>query len=116
MFSRQVKDFFRSKNWNESAKFVHITRAWHCACNMRGMHADKRVQCLYEMHQYLTKGIDFDMFPSPFGCYIKGMPIQTFEAILQNILTRLQLYKFAHDGNYNARSVSTLSNESFFQI
>ena len=42
------------------------------------------------------------------------MPIQTFEAILQNISTRIQLYQFAHGGNHNVRSISTLSNESFF--
>ena len=42
------------------------------------------------------------------------MPIQTFEAILLNISTRIQLYQFAHGGNYNTKSVSTFSNESFF--
>ena len=99
MFSCQVEDFFRENNWNEMAEFVCITRAWHCACNMWGIHTDKRVQCLYEMHNFLTKDIDFDAFPSLFGCYIKGMPIQTYKAILQNISTCIQLYKFAHGGN-----------------
>ena len=32
----------------------------------------------------------------------------------QTISTRIQLYSFAHERCYNARSVSTLSNESFF--
>ena len=95
MFSHQVEYFFRQQNWMESAEFVQITRAWHCACNMRGMHADKHVQCLYDMHEFLTRGIDFDDFPSPFGRYVKGMPIQTYEAILQNISTCLPLYSFA---------------------
>ena len=101
MFSQQLEDFFREKNWHESAEFVHIVRTWHSACNMTGIKADKCVQCLYEMHKFLMKDINFDDFPSPIGRYIKGMPIQTYEAILQNILTHLQLYTFAHGGNYN---------------
>ena len=42
------------------------------------------------------------------------MPVQTFEAILQCISTRIFLYKFSIENNYNTRSVSTLANESFF--
>ena len=42
------------------------------------------------------------------------MTWQTFEAILQSIATRIQLYDYASGGVYNARSVSTLANESFF--
>ena len=42
------------------------------------------------------------------------MPVQTFEALLQNISTHILLYTLARDGKYNTRSVSTLSNESFF--
>ena len=42
------------------------------------------------------------------------MTWQTFEAILQNISTRIQLYQFAKGATYNSRAVSTLANESFF--
>ena len=48
------------------------------------------------------------------GRYIHGMTWQTFEALLQMISTRITLYSFAADATYNARSVSTLANESFF--
>ena len=34
--------------------------------------------------------------------------------MLQLISTRIQLYSFSAEGTYNARAVSTLSNESFF--
>ena len=44
------------------------------------------------------------------------MPVETFEALLQNILTHILLYTLARDGKYNTRSVSTLSNESFSDI
>ena len=33
---------------------------------------------------------------------------------LQNISTRIFLYSMTKDGTYNARSISTLANESFF--
>ena len=42
------------------------------------------------------------------------MTWQTFDALLQMISTRITLYSFAADATYNARSVSTLANESFF--
>ena len=109
-----MEDFFRDKGWNESADFVQTVHQWHSACNMRGISADMHVRSLFAMHKFLMKDVDFDNFPPDFGRYVKGMPIQTFEAILQNISTRIQLYQFAHGGNYNARSISTLSNESFF--
>ena len=48
------------------------------------------------------------------GRYIKGLTWQTYEALLQKISTWIQLYTFAKEGMYNARSISTLSNESFF--
>ena len=48
------------------------------------------------------------------GRYIHSMTWQTFEALLQMISTRITLYSFAADATYNARSVSTLANESFF--
>ena len=67
------------------------------------------------MHQFLTTGIDFNKFPGLCsGRHVRGMPIQTFEAILQNIATRITLYSLSSDGTYNACSISTLANESFF--
>ena len=114
MFSRLVEDFFHDKSWNESADFVQTDHQWHRACNMRGISADMCVRSLFAMHKFLMKDVDFDNFPPDFGRYVKGMPILMFEAILQNISTRTQLYQFANGGNSNARSISTLSNESFF--
>ena len=66
------------------------------------------------MHEFLTKGINFDSVPFQYPeRYIKGLTWQTYEAILQMISTRIQLYTFAMQYTYNARAVSTLSNESF---
>ena len=66
------------------------------------------------MHYFLTEDLDFDQFPSEVtGRYIKGMPMLTFEALLQSISTRIYLYQLSIKGTYNTRSVSTLCNESF---
>ena len=81
---------------------------------MCGISADERVHGLYEMHIFLNEQVNFDKFPFNHNHYVGGMPIQTFEAILQNISTHIQLYEFANNGRYNAHSISTLSNESFF--
>ena len=102
-------------NFTDTANFIRLVRNWHDACNHRGLSADMRVLYLTEMHEFLTKGINFDAVPFQYpGRYIKGITWQTYEALLQMISTRIQLYTFAQDGTYNTRSVSTLSNESFF--
>ena len=67
------------------------------------------------MHKFLTDGINFNCIPFQYpGRYIKGITWQTFEALLQNILTRIQLYSYTNCGTYNACAISTLANESFF--
>ena len=67
------------------------------------------------MHKFLTKNINFWSVPfQEAGRYIRGMTWQTFEALLQNISVCIQLYSAAKDRTYNARSISTLANESFF--
>ena len=67
------------------------------------------------MYCFLTQDIDFNRFPFPLtGRYWRGMPVQTYEALLQNICTRIQLYDIAHNDTYNNRAISTLANESFF--
>ena len=114
-FSEPVENWMTRRGYTVTAYFVRLTRNWHHACNKRGLSADTRVQHLYTMHRFLTAGINFDQFPGKCSeRYIRGMPAQTFEAILQCISTRIFLYNFSLEKNYNTRSVSTLANESFF--
>ena len=104
-----------NKGHNGTANFICIVRNWFRACNEHGLKADEWVEYLYDMHHFLTTGIDFHKFPTLFsGRHMRGMPIQTFEAILQNIATRITLYSLSSDGTYNACSISTLTNERFF--
>ena len=111
-----VEKYMRDNNFTETAHFIKLVRNWHDACNHRGLSADTRVKFLFEMHEFLTRGINFNAVPSQFpGRYVRGLTWQTFEAILQTISTHIQLYYFSNDATYNSRAVSTLANKSFLQ-
>ena len=97
----------------KSAEFVYRFRRWFEACDKRGLSAEERVQRLVEMQEYLTRDISFETFP-PQGTHIKGMPVVTFEAILANVATRIQLYDICQEKTYNQRAVSSLAVENFF--
>ena len=56
--------------------------------------------------------VDWESFPPP-GRYVQGMPIQTYESIMQGISTRMQIFALSPTP-VNQRSISTLSIESFF--
>ena len=115
MFGKDVYLTLEANERKESAEFVRLVKGWHMACDKRGLCADVRVSGLYEMHKFLTDDMNFWSVPfqQP-GRYIHGMTWQTFEALLQMISTHITLYSFAADATYNARSVSTLANESSF--
>ena len=73
------------------------------------------LKVLCDIYKFLTKKLNFWSVPFQFpGRYIRGMMWQTFEALLQCVTTRIQLYEHAIGGTYNTHSVSTLANESFF--
>ena len=56
--------------------------------------------------------VNWETFPPP-GRYVKGMPVQTYESIMQGISTRMQIFAMSPTP-VNQRSISTLSIESFF--
>ena len=103
MFNYDVERYMHENNFIDTANFIRLVRNWHDTCNRRGLSADTRVLYLMEMHEFLTKGINFDAVPFQYlGRYIKGITWQTYEALLQMISTRIQLYTFAQDRTYNA--------------
>ena len=67
---------------------------------------------MQEMFNHLNSWIDLTDFPPPTK-YVKGMPIQTFEMILQNISTHMQLFASSNQP-INQRAICTLAIESFF--
>ena len=46
--------------------------------------------------------------------HVHGLPSTTFQSILQNISTRIQLYELSAKRTYNHRAISTLAVESMF--
>ena len=115
LFGDEVILTLESNGRKDSVEFLKLVKGWHMACDERGIPADVRVRALANMHKFLTNDINFWSVPFQHpGRYIRGMTWQTFEAILQCISTRIELYGYAQDGTYNTRSVSTLANESFF--
>ena len=115
LFSSTVENYMEKNGFSETINFIHLVCFWHEACNKRGISTDERVRRLCKMYQHLTSGINFTSVPFQYeGRYIRGMTWQTFEAILQNISTCIQLYQFAKGTTYNSRALSTLANESFF--
>ena len=115
MFNYDVEKYMYENGFVQTGNFVKLVRNWHNACNMRGISADERVRHLYVMHKFLTCDINFNSMPFEYsGRYVRGLTWQMFEAILQTISTRIQLYAFSNGNRYNTRAVSTLANESFF--
>ena len=92
---------------------VHKIRNWLDACNERGIPLQKWLKFFVEMNNYLFRFYDLQHFPVSL-MHICGLPSTTFQGILQNISTRIQLYRLSQNNTYNQRSVSTLAVESFF--
>ena len=114
-FSLPVQRHMLSKGYTETADFTQLIRNWFRACNDRGIKANERDEYWYNTHEFLTRGVNFKQFPSPLcSGYVKGMPVQTFEALLQICSTRIYLYALAVDKTYNSRGISTLQSESYF--
>ena len=113
LFSPGVEQkLIQNKAYNE-ALFTKLVRNWYNACHSRSMSTDDRVNNLWAFYSYLTKDIDFDIFPG-FTQYVKGIPIITYAGILQNISVRLSLYTISKFCTYNHRSISSLICKSFF--
>ena len=114
-FSLPVQCYMLPKGYAETAHFIQLIRNWFRACNERGIKVDERVEYWYDTHEFLTRGVDFKQFPSPLcSHYVKGMPVQTFEALLQICSSCIYLYALAVNKTYNSRGISTLQSESYF--
>ena len=111
-FSSDVEDELRKNSDYAEAKFVRLVRNWFEACDERGIDVYTRVRHLQDFFDFLTALVDWEEMPPPFS-YIKGMPIPTYESIMQGISTRLQIFALSNMP-INQRSISTVGIESFF--
>ena len=112
-FSEDVQKILTRCNYVSEAKFVHLIQNWYKACDERGMAVNDRLTNLYKMYEYLSSLIYLNNYP-PMKTHICGIPIRTYEALMQSISTRFTLFHLSSTHSYNARAISTLAVESFF--
>ena len=73
------------------ANFIRLVRNWFNACDKRGIDAYTRMKHLDEFADFLSELIEWEEMPPPIN-YIKGMPVPTYEALMQSITTHLQIF------------------------
>ena len=112
-FSEDVQKILTRCNYVSEAKFVKLVRNWYKACDERGMAVNERLTNLYKMYEYLSSLMSLNHYP-PLKTHICGIPIRTYEALMQSISTRFTLFHLSSTHSYNARAISTLAVESFF--
>ena len=116
-FSKEVEDVMRqiededeaSENEKDpayrnkivySSYFVKCIHNWYFACDPRGYTPIQRIEMLQEFHDLLTNDVDFGSFPPPSG-YVKGIPIVTYEGILQNTTLCIFMYSLVKGNRFN---------------
>ena len=112
-FSEDVQKILTRCNYVSEAKFVQLVRNWYKACDERGMTVNDRLTNLYQMYEYLSSLMYLNHYP-PIKTHICGIPIRTYEALMQSISTRFTLFHLSSTHSYNARAISTLAVENFF--
>ena len=108
-FCEDVEEWMRSNGFESAADLTRLIRNWYSASDDSGIYAIDRIRYLLEMRDFLLEGVDFSTYP-PVGRYIKGIPIVTYEGLLMDIDTKLQMYSIV--GPYNIRSVGSLAAET----
>ena len=97
---------------NKEAKFIQLVRNWFQACDKWRIDVYTRMKHLQEFSTFLAGLVQWTEMPPPIN-YIKGMPVPTYESLMQGISTHLQIYVLS-TMPINQRSISTVGIESFF--
>lgn len=113
VFSEEVEEDVLKHGDRKTAEFIGLIRNWFLACDERGIKMEDRLSSLVNMHNYMMKLYDPEEYPPPMT-HVYSIPVQTFEAMMQSISTRIRLYSYARKHAFNHRSVSSLGVESFF--
>ena len=113
VFSEEVEFNIRKHGDCHTADFVRLIHRWFNACDDRGMSVHNRLQHLIDMHNYLTTFYDARTYPPP-TTHIYGLPLQTFEMLLQATSLCIALYTLSSKHTFNHRAISTGGIESSF--
>ena len=97
----------------KSSPFVNGIRNWYHACDKCGFSPEERLCKMQDFFCILTKNVSFEDYPPPSN-YVKGIPLVTYEGILQNITLRFAAYKLSKFSTYNQHSLSNLCVKNFF--
>ena len=111
-FSREVQQELQCNGDLREANFIRLVRNWFEACDEQGIDAYTRMKHLDEFADFLAELIEWEEMPPPIN-YIKGIPVPTYEALMQGITTLLQLFSLTNKP-INQRAVSMVGIESFF--
>ncbi|VDI64590.1 Hypothetical predicted protein [Mytilus galloprovincialis] len=108
-FSQEVEDWMKKNEYKKASDLTRLIRNWYEASDNPGIPAAQRIRFLVEMRNFLLKDLDFSKFP-PYTRYFKGIPCVTFEGMMIDIDSKIQLHTMAN--GYNIRSVGSLAAET----
>ena len=100
IFSSKVEQIMRNNMDLKEADLVKNIRNWYDACNKRGLQLTKRIEYLVAMNNYMLTFYDPELFPMN-TTHVSGLPSTTFQAVIHNISTRIQLYELSEKRTYN---------------
>ena len=113
VFSSQVEQGLCNNGDLKEAELVKHICNWYDACNQWGLRLTERLKYLVKMNNYMLSFYNPQSFPMK-TTHVRGLPSTTFQAVLHNISTRIQLYQLSRKNTYNQRAISTLTVESMF--
>jgi hypothetical protein len=112
IFSKQVQESMPCQ-YKKEIEFCELIRGWFDAEDEPGIDAKERCRLRLRLRHWLLQGYNSHFFPPPTR-YVKGIPIQTYEALLTHIERKIQIYSFCNGHAYNVRSISSQQVENFF--
>ena len=115
VFSSKVEQTMHNNGDMKEAELVKNVRNWYSACNDRGIPVTDHLISLVAMNNYMLSFYKPRRFPMS-TTHVCGLPCITFQAILHNISTRIQLYSLSIKKTYNQWAVSTLAVETMFSV
>ena len=115
VFRSDVEQTMCNNGDMKEAELVKNVCSWYSACNDRGLPVTECISYFVAMNNYMLSFYKPRRFPMS-TTHVCRLPSITFQAILQNISTRIQLYSLSPRKKYNQRAVSTLAVELTFRF